>query len=135
MVMDMKFLEIFTKNGANRRYFIICLGLCFFIGICRTLSQEEHAVVSSPGVHNNPTTQSSSETNVFRKGGSCRDNDEGPTRNRSRFPEDPDVFKPMPIPDPTKKPPKPSGDNPELPTSHVIKEGEIGSSENVDERR
>ena len=133
MVMDMKFLEMCTKNEANRWYVFIGLALYFLIGISeRTLSQEKQAVVPSPDVNINATTQSSSETDVFRNGGSCCDNNEGPTRNRSRFPKDPSIFKPMPIPDPTKRPPKPSGANPELPISHIIKEGEIESSEKID---
>ncbi len=46
--------------------------------------------------------------------------DEGETRHRSRFPEHPEIFRPMPIPDPEKKPGKPSKSDPEVPTSHKM---------------
>lgn len=63
---------------------------------------------------------------------SC-ENDEGITRNRSHFPEHPELFQPMPIPDPTKKLHEPSNDNPEVPESHIIKNGKALSSEKVNE--
>jgi len=58
---------------------------------------------------------------------------EGITRNRSHFPEHPELFQPMPIPTPTKKLRKPSNDNPEVPESHIIKNGKALSSEKVNE--
>ena len=61
------------------------------------------------------------------------ENDEGITRNRSHFPEHPELFQPMPIPTPTKKLRKPSNDNPEVPESHTIKNRKAPSSEKVNE--
>jgi hypothetical protein len=45
---------------------------------------------------------------------------EGEPRNRSRFPEHPERYRPMPLPDKTKKPPNPRGEDPEIPESHTI---------------
>ena len=61
-----------------------------------------------------------STTGVLKNTVSRYGDDEGETRHRSRFPEHPELFSPMPIPDPEKKPGKPSKSDPEVPTSHKI---------------
>jgi len=79
-----------------------------------------------PGLPTSSTTitESTSTTSAPQNVGPCYENDEGKTRNRSRFPEHPELFRPMPIPDPTKKPPKPSKDDPEVPENHTIGNGD-----------
>jgi hypothetical protein len=59
--------------------------------------------------------------------------DKATAKNCSRFPKNPDLYQPLPIPDPTKKPPKMERDDPDVIESQdidpSIKDGGKGASE------
>lgn len=48
---------------------------------------------------------------------------EGETKHRSRFPEHPEQYIPMPLPDKSKRPPKQGVEKPETPESHTEDNG------------
>jgi len=87
--------------------------------------QAQGVVESLQEVTENDMNEYTSTIDVFQNSGSGGDIDEGKTRNRSRFPEHPERFIPMPIPDPTNKPHKTRDDNPEVPENHTIKKGAL----------
>ncbi len=120
------------RLSLNRLWLII--PLAFFILIstsCTNHSQSQETVEPHPETNINSKIKSTSERDVTQSESPSYDNDEGITRNRSHFPKDPERFQPMPIPDPTKREPKQSGDDPERPESHTIKNEKAKSPNKV----
>ena len=113
--MDTDFLSAFSMS------LVIGLASCFFLSLPeRGQAQPEEAVGYLSETNECVMTEGTSDSDAFQDTGQRRDNCEGATRNRSRFPEHPELFRPMPIPDPAKKPPGPSKDEPEVPENHTI---------------
>lgn len=130
----MNFLSAFSWKPVNRLCVIIALAFYFLIiNTEKTHSQAQETVEPPPEASINATIESTPETDVSQNASSGSDNGEGMTRGRSHFPKHPELFKPMPIPDPTNKPPKQSENNPEESETHTIENGKAPSSESVND--
>jgi hypothetical protein len=115
---DMYLLSVSLKKLLNAPYMIIILALYFVIfAVGTTRSQDQQVAKPAPKGSTEATTGSTSETDILEKTDLPCGSTEGKTKNRSQFPQHPELYQPMPIPDPTKRPPKRSGINPEVPVS------------------
>ena len=134
--MDTNLPSAFSMSLVSRLCVITSLAFCLFLSLPeRGQAQPEEAFgYLSETFNEYAMTEGASDSDVFQDAGQGRDNCEGATRNRSRFPEHPELFRPMPIHDPAKKPPRPSKDEPEVPENHTIENRKAPSSEKVNGR-
>jgi hypothetical protein len=93
----------------------------------REETSNENGVYINDGVTEEPSegpansVPSGEETEVEKEEPSVQEGDhEGETRHRSKFPEHPELYLPMPLPDKTNKPSKPGKEEPEIPENHTI---------------